>query len=109
LSQKESHLLYMRLADSRIAFFSYAGVSFNVESSTAETFDAFISQAVEEIKNVDRAKWPIFQKWRIINACLEAESLILETSEDGSLSLHLPEVETSDTLAGLPEPLTSGS
>jgi hypothetical protein len=85
----------MKLEDSERMFFDIDGKSQNVETASAEVFDRFISAVVEEIVNVDRSKWPIFQRWRIINACLPEEVLLLEEQPDGSLLLSIPEVGSS--------------
>lgn len=97
----------MKLEDSERMFFDLDGKKQNVEIAPPEVFDAFISEVVEDIKNVDRAKWPIFQRWRIINACLPEDVLLLEERPDGSLLLSLP--EASDSPVNMPELQTSGS
>ena len=54
-------------------------------------FDAFIAEVVEEIVNVDRTTWDIFDRWNVINACLEADVLLLTELPDGSLLLGIAE------------------
>lgn len=38
----------------------------NLEESTPEQFDAFITKYLE-IKDVDRAAWPLLLRWRAVN------------------------------------------
>lgn len=95
MNSVESRLSYMKLEDSNNMYFHIGNQKYNVRTAQPAVFDSFISQSVEEIVNVDRSKWPIFQRWRIINACLPEEVLILEKLADGSLLLHLPEVGSS--------------
>ncbi len=66
-----------------------------------EVFDAFIAQVVEEIVNVDRSEWEIFERWHIINACLEADVLILRELPDGRLTLAFPDEEKMRPTASL--------
>lgn len=64
-----------------------------IRSAPANVFDAFISEVVGRIKNVDRQKWELHEKWRIINYCLERGALQLTTGDDGQLLGYVPEDE----------------
>jgi hypothetical protein len=105
LNSKGSHLSYLKLAQTRVTSFQWGGQEAKVVDAPPEVFDAFITEAVEEIVNVDRAEWEIFERWHIINACLEADVLILTERPDGSLTLALPDEEEMRPTA----PLTQNS
>ena len=76
--------------------------TFVVRDAPPDVFDAFISEVVETIINVDRKKWPIFQKWRIINAAISED--VLELLPDGdNFRLQLPEVGISEEKASTTE------
>jgi hypothetical protein len=93
LNSKGSRLSYLKLAHTRVTSFHLAGQEVTVSDAPPEVFDAFIAQVVEEIVHVDRAAWEIFDRWHIINACLEADVLILMELLDGRLTLALPDEE----------------
>lgn len=63
--------------------FQWNEQTFIISESPANVFDAFISEVVGRIKNVDRQKWELYEKWRIINYCLEREALQITSGEDG--------------------------
>ena len=60
-----------------------------------------MSHVVEEIVHVDRDQWDIFERWHIINACLEADVLLLMELPDGRLMLARPEEEEMRVTASL--------
>jgi hypothetical protein len=83
---------------------------FTIEQCPANVFDAFISQvAAKGIKNVDRQKWALHEKWRIINFCLVRGVLQLTTGpecqllecvvEDDPVVEQSPEVEGEQVTA----------
>jgi hypothetical protein len=72
-----------------------------VSDAPPEVFEAFIAEVVEEIVNVDRAQWDIFDRWHIINACLEADVLLLMELPDGRLILARPNEEEMRSTAPL--------
>jgi hypothetical protein len=92
-NSKGSCLSYLKLAQTRVTSFHWAGEEVMVSDAPPEVFDAFIAQVVEEIVHVDRAAWEIFDRWHIINACLEADVLILTELPDGHLTLACPDGE----------------
>lgn len=51
---------------------------------------------VESIKNVDRQKWELHEKWRIINYCLKGGVLQLTTGETGQLLEVVPDEEPEE-------------
>jgi hypothetical protein len=92
-NSKGSRLSYLKLAHTRLTSFHWAGQEVTVSDAPPEVFDAFMAEVVEEIVHVDRAAWDIFDRWHIINACLEADVLILTERPDGRLTLALPDEE----------------
>jgi hypothetical protein len=93
LSNKGSHLSYLKLAHTKVTSLHWNGQDVTVADAPADVFDAYISQVVEEIVNVDRDQWDIFERWHIINACLEADVLLLMELPEGCLILARPEEE----------------
>ena len=93
LSNKGSRLSYLKLAHTKVTSFHWKGQEITIADAPAEVFDAYISQVVEEIVNVDRDQWDIFERWHIINACLEADVLLLMELPEGCLTLLRPEEE----------------
>lgn len=84
---------YLKLAQTKVTSFLWRGQSQIVADAPAEAFDAWIAEVVEQIINVDRAIWNIYDRWNIINACLEAEVLTLSEvpGQGGSLQLAYAE------------------
>ena len=93
LNSKGSRLSYLKLAQTRVTSFHWAGQEVTVSDAPPGVFDAFMAEVVEEIVHVDRAAWEIFDRWHIINACLEADVLILTELPDGHLTLACPDEE----------------
>ena len=54
----------------------------NVAAALPSVFDAWISEYVENITDVDRAEWEVFDRWEIINVCIKEGVLRLEWSEE---------------------------
>ena len=101
LSNKGSRLSYLKLAHTKVTSFYWNGQDIIVADAPAEVFDAYMSHVVEEIVNVDRDQWDIFERWHIINACLEAEVLLLMEPPDGHLTLLRPDEEERRSTAPL--------
>jgi hypothetical protein len=91
LKSEEPGLSFLRLAQLKETSFQWEEETHQVADAPVEVFDAFIAEVVEEIVNVDRTIWDIFDRWNIINACLEADVLLLTELPDGSLLLDIPE------------------
>ena len=70
-----------------------------IRSAPANVFDEFISQVVGSIKNVDRQRWELHEKWRIINYCLGHGVLHLTSGEDGQLLEFVAEDEAEEAEA----------
>ena len=81
----------MKLEDSKRTSFEFRERSFKVIDAPPEVFDAFVMEFTEDVMNVDRAKWPIFLRWRWINQSLKEGVLLLTELPDGSLRLDIPE------------------
>jgi hypothetical protein len=64
-------------------------------------FDAFIAEVVEQIINVDRAVWNIHDRWNILNACLQADVLILTEVPGGRFQLTYQDEEEQLPVAPL--------
>src|SRR5262249_7251438 len=92
-NSKGSCLSYLKLAHTKVTFFHRGGQDIIVADAPPEMFHAFITHVVEEIVNVDRDQWDIFERWHIINACLEADVLRLMEQSDGRLALLRPNEE----------------
>jgi hypothetical protein len=100
-NNKESRLSYLKLAHTRVTSFHWSGQDVTVADAPADVFDAFIAQVVEEIVNVDRDQWDIFERWHIINACLDAEVLLLKELPEGRLTLTRHDEEEMRSTAPL--------
>jgi hypothetical protein len=61
-SDKKIKLIDMR----RTWFRCESGEVVNLEESTSEQFDAFITKYLE-IEDVDRSEWPLLLRWRAVN------------------------------------------
>lgn len=98
-SSKVNTLSYLKLEQTRTTSFLWRGQSLLVADAPAEAFDPWIAEVVEQIINVDRTMWNIYDRWNIINACLEAEVLTLAEVEGGSLQLaYADEMEPTQAL-----------
>ena len=93
LNSKVNTLSYLKLAQTRETSFLWRGQSLLVADAPAEAFDTWIAEVVEEIVNVDRERWDIYDRWNIINACLEAEVVLLAEVEGQGGSLQLSYAE----------------
>ena len=85
MSKQESTSPYLRLEETLTTSFQWGEQTFTIRSAPANVFDAFILQVVERIKNVDRQKWELHERWRIINFCLKGGVLQLTTGPDSQL------------------------
>lgn len=106
---EEKQLSFLRLEQLGITSFQWENVTpYMVRYAPAEVFDAFIAEVVEQIINVDRAIWPDFDRWNVVNECLAEDVLTLNMLPDGSLELTIPEVEDQDQEERITtEPLSS--
>ena len=93
MSKQESISSYLRLEETLTTSFQLSDQKFTIRSAPANIFDAFISQVVENIKNVDRQKWDLHERWRIINYCLSNGVLHLTSGEAGQLLEYVPDDE----------------
>lgn len=99
-------LLSLRLPQLKVTSFQWGSETHIVADAKPEVFDAFISEVVEQIINVDRSTWPDFDRWNVINDCLAEDVLSLNILPDGSLELTIPEVEDQEERITT-EPLSS--
>ena len=93
MNKQESGLSYLKPQELLETSLQFQEQAFIVSECPASVFDAWISEVVGRIKNVDRQKWELYEKWRIINKCLEAEVLQVTTGEHGQLLDYVPEDE----------------
>jgi hypothetical protein len=93
LKSEEPGLSFLRLAQLKETSFQWEEETHQVADAPAEVFDAFIAEVVEQIMNVDRSEWSIFDRWNVINECLAAEVFILNILPEGLFEIILPEVD----------------
>lgn len=86
--KSETTVKTLNLLDARQTWFLSNGSEYNVREAPPEVFDVWIRQHVEEIVNVDTARWEIYDRWFIINACIEEDVLYLRPMGDGNQSLE---------------------
>lgn len=67
---------------------------YTVKDAPPKVFDAWVSQFVETISNVDREEWELFQRWQVVNAALDGKFLVL-IRESGTFFLRLRAEEKS--------------
>lgn len=79
-SERTSVLL--NLMDAPRTSFRWNGNDENVATAAPDVFDAWISEYVESITDVDRTEWEVFDRWEIINECIKGGVLALEQSEE---------------------------
>jgi hypothetical protein len=97
LNKQESGLSYLKPQELLETSLRYEEQTFIVSECPANIFDTWISEVVGRIKNVDRQKWELFEKWRIINKCLEHGVLQVTTGEDDTRLLgYVPVVESAE-------------
>lgn len=72
---------------------------FQVASAPPEIFDVFVADLVEEIADVDRAEWEIFDRWNVVNDLLkEGIVMLVEVPEGFVLELPPEEEVASDAV-----------
>lgn len=80
--KRERTDVLLNLLETPRTWFHWNGKDENVKEALPDVFDAWISQYVEEITDVDRSVWEIFHRWDIINACIRGGVLRLQRSEE---------------------------
>ena len=87
--RRERTEVLLNLMDAPQTSFRWNGKEENVAKASPETFDAWISQYVEEITDVDRATWEIFDRWEIINDFIRKGVLAVQTVEEKASIVEL--------------------
>lgn len=102
MNKQESRSSYLKLEETFTTSLQFNEQKFTIEKCPADVFDAFISQvAARGIKNVDRQKWALHEKWRIINFCLVRGVLQLTSGSNSQLLECV--VEDDPVVEQLPE------
>ena len=95
--RNERTYVLLTLLETPRTWFRWNDSDENVKEAPPSVFDAWISQYIEEIENVDRATWNIFQRWGAINACIRGGALRIEQSEEKASIVEVePEEKASD-------------
>jgi hypothetical protein len=66
---------------------------FKVVDAPAPMFDAFMAQVYEDITDIDRQTWDIYDRWDIINDALAYGDMALLPAPDGTLVLEVAQPE----------------
>jgi len=83
----------LSLAEVKGTSLSFQEQKFTVKECPVDIFDAFVSQYDDDIRQVDRQKWSIFQRWRMINFLIEQG--VLEVREGQLLEVEMEPEWTS--------------
>ena len=86
------------LAEVKGISLSFQEQKFMVKECPADIFDAFVSQYDDDIRNVDRQKWSIFQRWRMINFLIEQG--VLEVRDRQLLEVEMEQDWASISVQG---------
>jgi len=97
--KREQTGVLLNLLETPVTWFHWNEKDINVKEAPPDIFDAWISQYVDEITDVDRAAWDIFQRWEIINACIWDGIFRLQRSEGKASIVEVESEEKASCVA----------
>lgn len=86
--RSENNVKMLNLLDAPRTWFLYNKNEYSVSEAPPDVFDAWIRQHVEEITGVNTTVWEIYDRWFIIDACIEEDVLFLQDMGDGNQSIE---------------------